>query len=187
MTLTVGYLVGSLSASSINRRLARGLARVAPQGMDLVEIQIGDLPLYNRDLDGDYPEAARRFKEALDSVDALLWVTPEYNRSIPAALKNAIEWGSRPWGNSSFTGKPSAVIGASVGPIATAAAQQHMRAILGFLDSPQMGQPEGYITFTPGLVTDDGEITNESTAEFLTAWMRSFEAHILQNVERVAA
>ena len=181
MSLTIGYLVGSLSAESINRRLAAALARLAPEGVELVEIAIRDLPLYNRDLDGDYPAAALDFKKAVDDVDALLFVTPEYTRSIPAALKNAIEWGSRPWGTSSFAGVPSAVIGASVGPIATAAAQQHMRAILGFLDSPQMGQPEGYITFTPGLVTEHGEVTNEGTAEFLAGWMRSFEAHIQQN------
>lgn len=186
-TITVGYLVGSLSAKSINRKLAKALARLAPEGVELVEIPIKDLPLYTPDFDANFPAAGRALKEAIAEVDAILFVTPEYNRSIPGGLKNAIDWASRPWGTNSFTGKPSAVIGASVGAIGAAVAQQQLKAILTFSDSPQMGQPEGYVHFTEGLITDDGEVTNEQTAEFLTNWMHTFQAHIETTLERVPA
>jgi chromate reductase, NAD(P)H dehydrogenase (quinone) len=118
------YMIGSLSAVSINRILARALIRLAPPEWSMVEIPIGDLPLYNRDLDSDYPAEARALKDAIAAVDAMLFVTPEYNRDIPGALKNAIDWASRPWGQNSFARKPSAVIGASPGKIGTAVAQQ---------------------------------------------------------------
>lgn len=173
MSITIGVLVGSLSASSINRRLATALTRLAPEGAELVEIPIGDLPLYNRDLDDAYPPVAVAFKEALAGVDALLYVTPEYNRSIPGALKNAVDWASRPWGQNSL-GKPSATIGASPGPISASVAQQQLKNILLFSNAPVLGQPEGYIQFTEGLITDDGEVTDESTTEFLTGWIAAF-------------
>ena len=134
----VGYFVGSLSTSSINRLLAKALVRLAPPGLELTEIAIKDLPLYNRDHDTDYPPVARAFKDAIAAVDAVLFVTPEYNRSIPGALKNAIDWASRPYGTNAFTRKPSAVIGTSPGKIGTAIGQQHLRSILGFCNSPQM-------------------------------------------------
>lgn len=184
---TVGYVVASLAAESINRTLARALVRVAPEGLEMVEIPITDLPLYDRDLEHDFPPAARALKDAIEGFDGLLFVTPEHNRSIPAVLKNALDWASRPWGTNSLAGRPSAVIGASPGPLGTAAAQQHMRAILGYLDSPQMGQPEGYIQVRPGLVTPDGEVTDPATAEFLAGWMRAFAGHVTRNTERVAA
>lgn len=114
---TVGYFVGSLSSTSINRVLSRALLRVAPGDLDFVEIPIGDLPLYSPDFDADYPPPARALKEAIAGVDALLFVTPEYNRSIPGALKNAIDWASRPWGQNSFDHIPAAVIGASIGSV----------------------------------------------------------------------
>src|SRR5690554_4137359 len=120
----VGYFVGSLSKDSINRKLANALVRLAPSELEFTEVPIGDLPLYNYDFDADYPEVARRLKETLADCDAVLFVTPEYNRSIPGGLKNAIDWASRPWGQNSFTGKPSGVIGASIGQIGTAVAQQ---------------------------------------------------------------
>jgi chromate reductase len=141
----VGYFVGSLSASSINRLLAKALVRLAPTGLDMTEIPLKDLPLYNRDADDDYPAVARAFEDAIAAVDAVLFVTPEYNRSIPGALKNAIDWASRPYGKNSFTRKPSAVIGTSPGKIGTAIAQQHLRSILGFCNSPQMNAVEAYI------------------------------------------
>jgi chromate reductase len=174
----VGYLVGSLAGPSINRKLARALARLAPDELELSEIPFGDLPLYSYDFDADYPPVARAFKAAIAASDAILFVTPEYNRSIPGALKNAIDWASRPYGTNAFTRKPSAVIGASTGSIGTALAQQHLKGVLGFCNSPLMNSPEAYIQFTPGLITDDGEVTVPSTEEFLTNFMAEFAAFI---------
>ena len=131
----VGYLIGSLASRSINRRLASALVKLAPADMALKEIPIRDLPLYSYDYDSDYPEVAKRFKEAIAGVDAVLFVTPEYNRSIPGALKNAIDWASRPYGQNAFTRKPSAVIGTSPGSIGTAVGQQHLRSVLSFCNS----------------------------------------------------
>lgn len=175
---SVGYFVGSLARDSINRKLARALVRLAPEGLTFTEIGYGDLPLYSYDYDADYPPVARAFKESIDGVDALLFVTPEYNRSIPGALKNAIDWASRPYGQNSFTRKPSAVIGASPGKIGTAVGQQHLRSILGFCNSPQMNSPEAYIEFTPGLVTDEGVVTVPSTEEFLRTFMAELHGFI---------
>ena len=175
---SVGYFVGSLSAESINRRLSKALVALAPPELEFTEIRIGELPLYNRDLDADYPPAARELKAAIAATDAVLFVTPEYNRSIPGALKNAIDWASRPYGTNSFTGKPSAVIGASTGAIGTAVAQQNLRSVMSFCNSPQMGAPEAYIQMTPGLVTDDGEVTNDDTREFLANYMNEFSIFI---------
>jgi chromate reductase len=182
MTTThkVGYLIGSLSRESINRTLTQALIRLAPSNVEMVEIPIGDLPLYNRDLDGDYPAPARALKDAIAAVDAVLFVTPEYNRDIPGALKNAIDWASRPYGTNSFSRKPSAVIGASPGKIGTAVAQQNLRSILSFCNSPQMNAPEAYIQFTPGLVTQRGEVTDESTEQFLRDFMEAFEVFIMR-------
>lgn len=177
-THEVGYFIGSLSRDSINRTLSKALIRLAPGNLKMVEIPIGDLPLYNRDLDADYPPAARELKDAIAAVDAVLFITPEYNRDIPGALKNAIDWASRPYGTNSFARKPSAVIGASPGKIGTAVAQQNLRSILSFCNSPQMNAPEAYIQFTPGLVTADGEVTEESTEVFLRDFMASFESFI---------
>ncbi|WP_293044426.1 NADPH-dependent FMN reductase [Mycobacterium sp.] len=171
---TVGYIVGSLSAESINRTLAKALIRLAPENLNFVEIPIKDLPVYNRDLDTDYPPAGRALKEAITAVDAVLFVTPEYNRSIPGSLKNAIDWASRPWGTNSFSRKPSAVIGTSPGKIGTAVGQQHLRSVLGYCDSPQMTAPEAYIEFTTNLITDNGEVTDASTEQFLSKFMYAF-------------
>jgi chromate reductase, NAD(P)H dehydrogenase (quinone) len=173
-TYQVGYFVGSLASASINRTLSRALIRVAPSELAFAEIPIRDLPLYSYDYDANYPPEARALKESIASVDAVLFVTPEYNRSIPGPLKNAIDWASRPWGDNSFTRKPSAVIGASVGAIGTAVAQQHLRSVLGFCNSPQMNAPEAYVQFKPGLFTDTGEVTDESTAQFLRDFIQSF-------------
>ena len=173
-TYQIGYFVGSLSAVSINRLLSKALIRLAPEGLNFCEISYKDLPLYNRDLDADYPPAARLYKEALASVEAVLFVTPEYNRSIPGPLKNAIDFASRPKGQNSFTHKPSAVIGASTGMLGTAIAQQHMRSVLSFCNSPQMNAPEAYIKFTPGLITPEGEVTVPSTEQFLHNYMQEF-------------
>src|SRR5512144_229133 len=167
-------MVGSLAKGSINRRLSLALTRLAPDDLKLREIPIGNLPLYSYDYDADYPPAGRALKDAIAEVDAILFVTPEYNRSIPGALKNAIDWGSRPWGKNSFARKPSAIIGTSPGMIGTAVVQQHLRSILAFCNSPLMNAIEAYIEFTPGLITDEGEVTEPTTEEFLRNYMREF-------------
>lgn len=174
----VGYLIGSLAKRSINRKLAGALIKLAPANLEFSEISFKDLPLYSYDYDDDFPAVARAFKESLNQVDALLFVTPEYNRSIPGGLKNAIDWASRPYGSNSFTHKPSAVIGTSPGAIGTAVAQQSLRSVLGFCNAPQMNAPEAYIQFTPNLITDDGEVTVDSTKEFLTNYMAEFQDFI---------
>lgn len=174
----VGYFVGSLSSTSINRQLANALVRLAPPELSLVEIPIRDLPLYSPDHDADYPPVARAFKKAIADVDAVLFVTPEYNRSIPGGLKNAIDWASRPWGQNSFARKPSGVIGASPGAIGTAVAQQSLRGVLCFCNSPLMNTVEAYIQFSPGLITPEGEVTNEKTADFLRNYMTEFHAFV---------
>lgn len=174
----VGYIVGSLASQSINRRLALALVKLAPAGLTLREIPIRDLPLYSYDYDSSFPEVATRFKGALAAADAVLFITPEYNRSIPGGLKNAIDWASRPYGQNALTGKPSAVIGTSPGAIGTAVGQQHLRGVLGFCNSPQMNAPEAYIQFTPDLISDDGEVSRDTTAEFLKTFMAAFHAFI---------
>lgn len=177
-THKVGYLIGSLARGSINRKLALALVRLAPPELEMSEISFDKLPLYSYDYDADFPQSARDFKAAIAAVDAVLFVTPEYNRSIPGGLKNAIDWASRPYGTNSFARKPSAMIGTSPGAIGTAVAQQNLRSVLSFCNSPQMNAPEAYIQFTPGLISDDGEVTNDSTAEFLSTYMRDFHVFI---------
>lgn len=171
---TIGYIVGSISSTSINRRLARALERVAPDGMQLSEIPISGLPFYSPDLDGDFPQVARDFKQAIEDADGVIIVTPEYSRSIPGVLKNALDWSARPYGEASFDHKPTAVIGTSQGPISTATAQQHLKTILSHYNAPVLGQPEGFIQSTPGLFAEDGEITNEGTAAFLRSYLDAF-------------
>ena len=170
-TFTLGYFVGSLSRNSINRKLAQALVRLAPRELTMREIGYAYLPLYNYDFDADFPPVATKFKDEIAAVDAVLFVTPEYNRSIPGGLKNAIDWASRPYGQNAFTRKPSAVIGTSPGKIGTAVAQQHLRSVLSFCNSPQMNAPEAYIQFTEGLITDDGSVTEPSTEKFLREYM----------------
>lgn len=190
---TIGYIVGSISSTSINRRLARALERLAPEGVELMEIPITDLPFYSPDFDSDYPQVARDFKQAITDVDGVLIVTPEYSRSIPGVLKNALDWAARPYGQGSFNGKPTAIIGTSGGPISTAAAQQHLKAILSHLNAPTLGQPEGYIQSAPGLFSDSGEVTNDQTAEFLVGYLGAFTqlidryVDVEERVERKAA
>jgi chromate reductase len=174
----VGYFVGSLAAQSINRLLAQALVKLAPPELHTVEIPFKDLPLYSYDYDANYPPVATEFKNAIAAVDAVLFVTPEYNRSIPGGLKNAIDWASRPYGKNAFTRKPSAFIGASPGKIGTAIAQQHLRSILAFCNSPQMNSIEAYIQFERGLIGDDGQVTDESTREFLRNFMAEFHGFI---------
>jgi chromate reductase, NAD(P)H dehydrogenase (quinone) len=177
-TYNVGYFVGSLSSTSINRVLSRALIRLAPDDLVFSEIGIGDLPLYSPDHDSSYPPEALALKEAIARSDAVLIVSPEYNRSIPGALKNAIDWASRPWGQNSFDHVPAAVIGASIGQIGTAVGQQSLRAVLSFCNARQMTAPEAYIHYTPEVFLDDGEVADESTAAFLRSFMAEFREHI---------
>ena len=177
-TYQVGYFVGSLSSTSINRTLSKALIRVAPENLEFTEIPIRDLPLYSPDYDDDYPPEALELKAAIARSDAVLFVTPEYNRSIPGALKNAIDWASRPWGKNSFDHIPAAVVGASSGAIGTAVAQQSLRAVLSFCNARQMTAPEAYIAFSPEVFHEDGTITKESTEAFLSEFMNEFSDHI---------
>jgi chromate reductase, NAD(P)H dehydrogenase (quinone) len=174
----VGYFVGSLSSTSINRILSRALIRLAPPELAFTEIPIGNLPLYSQDYDASYPPEATALKEVIARSDAVLFVTPEYNRSIPGALKNAIDWASRPWGQNSFHHIPAAVIGASIGAIGTAVAQQSLRAVLAFCNARQMTSPEAYITYSTERFRDDGEVVDESTANFLKDFMEEFRDHV---------
>ncbi len=176
----VGYFVGSLASTSINRLLAKALVRLAPPELEMTEIPIKDLPLYSSDFDANYPPVARALKQAIADVDAVLFVTPEYNRSIPGGLKNAIDWASRPWGKNSFSQKPSGVIGTSPGAIGTAVAQQSLRGVLCFCNSPLMNTVEAYIQFKPGLISSEGEVSDEATAEFLSNYMKELHTFIVR-------
>lgn len=178
MTYKVGYFVGSLAKDSINRKLAKALVRLAPEGLEMTEISFKDLPLYSYDYDDDFPAVARGFKDALAAVDAVLFVTPEYNRSIPGGLKNAIDWASRPWGDNSFSRMPSGVIGTSPGAIGTAIAQQSLKSVLSFCNSPMMNAIEAYIQFTPDLITDEGEVTSAKTEQFLKNYMKEYDQFV---------
>ncbi len=176
----VGYFVGSLSSTSINRILSKALVRLAPEDLEFVEIPIRDLPLYSQDYDKDFPPPAQLLKIALADVDAVLFVTPEFNRSIPGPLKNAIDWASRPWGQNSFDHMPAGVIGASTGHIGTAVGQQSLRAVLSFVNARQMTAPEAYIHFQADVYLPDGTITNKGTEDFLRAFMQEFHDHVVR-------
>lgn len=179
--LKIGVMVGSLRMDSFNRRLARAIEKLAPGDLAFRHIQINDLPLYSQDFDAAYPAVATRLKNDVETVDALLFATPEYNRSIPGVLKNAIDIASRPWGTNSFAGKPAAVVGTSIGSIGTAMAQQHLRNVLTYLDMPVLAQPEIFIHYKEGIFTEDGIIGNDGLRKLLqgfvddyVAWVRRF-------------
>lgn len=182
-TYKIGYFVGSLASGSINRTLANALIRLAPDDLEFTEIPIKDLPLYSYDYDADFPPEGRALKNAIEGSDGILFVSPEYNRSIPGALKNAVDWGSRPWGTNSFARKPTGIIGASPGSIGTAVMQSSMRAVLSFLDAPQLNAPEAYVKFNAAVFADDGTVTDKGTADFLRHYMEEYGAF----VERVLA
>ena len=173
----VGYFVGSLSSTSINRELSQVLINLAPEDLEFTEIPIGNLPLYSPDFDNDYPAEALALKDAISSSDAVLFVSPEYNRSIPGALKNAIDWASRPWGQNSFDHIPAGVIGASIGSIGTAVGQQSLRAVLSFCNARQMTAPEAYIQLREGAIAEDGTVDDESLRQVLTEFMQEFRTH----------
>ena len=172
--IKIATFVGSLRKDSFNRRLARAVEKLAPAEFTFEHVQIDDLPLYSQDFDAAYPAAATRLKKHIESAAGLLFVTPEYNRSIPGVLKNALDLGSRPWGTNSFAGKPAGVIGTSIGATGTALAQQHLRNVLVFLDVPVMPQPEVFIQFKDELIADDGTIANDSTRKFLQGFVDKY-------------
>lgn len=173
MTTKVAVIVGSLRKGSVNRLFAEALARLARPKLDLQIVEIGDLPLYDQDLETELPAAVVRFKGQVESADAVLFVTPEFNRSFSAALKNAIEWGSRPWGRNSWAGKPSAVVGATLGAVGTAAAQSQLRSVVSAIGAALTVQPEIYLNFREGLIVD-GEITDATFAGLLKDWTEKF-------------
>ncbi len=182
--IKVAVLVGSLRKDSINKKLAQAVEKLFPSDFVCERIEIGGLPLYDQDFDADYPSAAQAFKRQVEAADALLFVTPEYNRSVPGVLKNALDVGSRPWGTNSFAGKPGAVIGASIGAIGSALAQQHLRNSLVFLDVATLAQPEVFVKFSDGLVDADGNVADESTRKFLQGFADKYAAWVRKQLGR---
>lgn len=188
-TWNVAVLVGSLRNASITRRVASALAELSPPGLHLEEVEIGNLDLYNQDFDdeGRIPGSWRQFRETLAGYDAVLFVTPEYNRSVPAALKNAIDVGSRPAGRSIWSGKPAGVVSVSPGALAAFGANHHLRQSLVFLDMPTMQQPEAYIGGAGAMFDDAGRLTNDKTREFLGKFMESFGRWVDRMAPQAAA
>lgn len=176
-TYQIAVIVGSLRKDSFNRQLAAALAKMAPAEFSFKPLEIGDLPLYNQDHDGDQAPAVKRLKAEVSAAQGLLFVTPEYNRSMPGVLKNALDNASRPYGQSAWAGKPAGVIGVSVGAAGTALAQQHLRNVLAYLDVPTMGQPEAFIQAREGLFDEAGEIGPDSR-KFVQGWMNHYVAWI---------
>ena len=177
----IAVIVGSLRKDSFNRKLANAIVKLAPPEFSFQQVQIDDLPPYNQDDDGNQAESVKRLKAELTASQGLLFVTPEYNRSIPGVLKNAIDNASRPYGQSAWAGKPAGVLGASVGAIGTALAQQHLRNILAYLDVPTLGQPEAFIHAKEGLFDEAGNL-NESSKKFLQGWMDHYVAWVKKYV-----
>ncbi|NYE20072.1 NADPH-dependent FMN reductase [Microbacterium immunditiarum] len=177
-TYNIGFFVGSLSSTSINRILSKALITLSPPDLTFTEIEIRNLPLYSQDYDADFPAPARVLKQAIDASDGILFVSPEFNRSIPGALKNAIDWGSRPWGSNSFAMKPTGIIGASPGHIGTAVMQASMRSVLSFLDAPQLNAPEAYIIFDSDHFGQDGSVSDARTADFLRHYMEEYDGFV---------
>jgi len=177
-THKVATLVGSLRKGSLNRMAARAIARLAPPSLAFEEVEIGDLPLYDEDLEKDPPAQWTRFREQVRGADAVLFVTPEYNRSVPGLLKNAIDVGSRPYGKSVWSGKPAAVVSVSPGGIGGFGANHHLRQSLVFLDMPVLQQPEAYVGNAANLFDEDGGVKNEGTETFLRTFAAAFAAWV---------
>ncbi len=174
----IAVFVGSLQKNSFNKKLAKNLEQLAPSGMEFDYIDL-NLPLFNQDLEAEFPVEAQKVKDQIEAADGVLFVTPEYNRSIPGVLKNAIDWGSRPWGTNSFNGKPVGIVGASPSPIGTAVAQSDLRHIGGFLNVKLMGQPELYLVNAYDKF-DENEVIVDDAKEMLQTYMDSFAAWVEQ-------
>jgi chromate reductase len=179
--IKVAVVVGSLRKESFNHKLAVALGKLAPSDFSFETVQIGDLPLYNQDDDGNQAEPVKRIKAQIAAAHALLFVTPEYNRSMPGVLKNAIDHASRPYGQSAWNGKPAGVVGVSVGAIGTALAQQHLRNVLAYLNVPTLGQPEAFIQAKDGLFNEDGSV-GEASKAFLQGWMDKYVEWVKRHV-----
>jgi chromate reductase, NAD(P)H dehydrogenase (quinone) len=177
---TIAVLVGSLRRESINRKLAKALAKLGQGKFKFHFVELGDIPIYNEDLWQDPPAAVLRMKKDIETADAVLFATPEYNRSIPPVVKNAIDWGTRPWGKNSWAGKPASIVGTSPGAVGTAVAQTHLRGIAPILELVLMGQPEVYLVNKPGLIDENDDITDDTTREFLQGYLDRFAAWIDQ-------
>jgi len=179
----VAVIVGSLRKDSINRKVANALAELAPSGLELSIVEIAQLPMYNQDDDDTPPAAWTTFRERISATDAVLFVTPEHNRSVPAALKNALDIGSRPYGKSVWSGKPGAVVTASPGAIGGFGANHHLRQSLVFLNVPAMTQPEAYLGGADKLFDATGHLTNESTRKFLQEFMQAYAEWVGANAK----
>ncbi len=173
----IGVIVGSLRQDSFNRKLANAVERLAPSDFTFKQLAIGDLPLYNQDDDAHPVANVRRLKAEIAASQGLLFVTPEYNRSIPGVLKNALDQASRPYGQSAWAGKPAGVLGVSVGATGTAMAQQHLRNVLAYLDAPTLGQPEVFIQMKEGLF-DEADNIGAASRKFLQGWMDQYVAWV---------
>jgi chromate reductase, NAD(P)H dehydrogenase (quinone) len=178
----IAVVVGSLRRDSFNRKLANALAKLGSSEFSFQQLEIGDLPLYNQDDDGKQAESVKRLKTQVAAAHGLIFVTPEYNRSIPGVLKNAIDHASRPYGQNAWAGKPAGVLGASVGAIGTAIAQQHLRNVLAYLDVPTLGQPEAFIHAKDGFFDNAGNIANAETKKFLQSWMDRYASWVRKHV-----
>jgi chromate reductase len=174
----IAVVVGSLRKDSFNAQLAAALTKLGPPDFTFERQRIDDLPLYNQDDDGNQAPSVVRLKNAITASAGVIFVTPEYNRSIPGVLKNALDNASRPYGQSAWGGKPAGVLGISVGAIGTACAQQHLRTILAYLDMPTLGQPEVFLTAKEGFFDGSGGIANEGTRKFLQGWMDAYAAFV---------
>lgn len=177
----IAIIVGSLRQESFNQKLATALIGMAPDDATFTQIQIGDLPLYNEDDDADPSTSVKRLKGEILASHGIIFITPEYNRSISGVLKNAIDHASRPYGQSAWAGKPAGILGVSVGATGTAIAQQHLRPILAYLDMPTLGQPEVFIQDKPGLFGADGKIGEESR-DFIQSWMKHYLAWVRKHI-----
>ena len=170
----IAVIVGSIRKESFNRKPANVLVDVAPENLSFDFLEIGNLPLFNQDLEGTPPQEWERFRKQVRAADGLLFLTPEYNRSVPGVLKNAIDVGSRPYGENSFDGKPGAVVSVSIGNISGFGANHHLRQSLVFVNVPTMAQPEAYIADAGSLFDDSGKLTNDDTRKFLQDFMQAF-------------
>jgi chromate reductase len=178
MSIQIAVLIGSLRRESFNRRLAQAVQRLAPAELAFKELLIGDLPLFSQDQEYTPSDAVRRLKADIQASQGVIFVTPEYNRSVPGVLKNAIDQAARPYGQSVWTGKPAGVIGASIGAMGTAMAQQHLRNVLTYLDMPTLGQPEVFLRVDDSFFDANGDIANADSRKFLQSWMDAYVAWV---------
>ncbi|MES2280045.1 MAG: NAD(P)H-dependent oxidoreductase [Pseudomonadota bacterium] len=179
--IKIAVVVGSIRKDSFNKKLAVALAKLAPSDVLLEQVRIDDLPQYNQDDDGAPTAEITRLRNHIASAQGVIFLTPEYNRSIPGVLKNAIDHASRPWGKSVWKGKPAAVAGITVSPMGTSMAQQHLRNIISYLDMPTLGQPEIFLTVKEGFFNEDGSV-NEGSQKFLQGFMDTYVAWVKKHI-----